>query len=484
MEKVSKYHHRVSDYLRLLLQGGIMKYFRLSIIILMLFFILPFSPAEAAQSNLTEHHVKVNENFSFSQREFRLEDKGWFFIRKISSSADEIYMTSFEIPGNEGFIRYFDSNGSLIQKELISGVMPSSGLVFISTERYNYLLGQPYSYKDLSAGTVQSISSHSISISKGIDKWVVTYRFKLQAGSFGMMWGVGSSYPLVDLSNRYQQVIWGNYDLDKNARLLYDGYHYMSPSTYKPYMPGAYWRIPSDYLTNSLIKTGGSTAADILGNALLKVAHGNINAEGYLPSLPRSLWLYDDYGIDGGFFDTRFNADTLETNIVAYRKFGDPSFRDASIKLAEYYLMHGSTRNLVNYDYFGDEGWLVEDYYAQGGNPTHISLNHQLQAIHAFYLLYEDEKDERFLEFADKMLQGIKNTTHRWIMQDGNLEYAILQNGQMGFKDYDYLTYNDLLKVQDDLVRLKGQRDPDLDALIQSKKLWMDSNGITGYRKW
>ena len=207
MEKVSKYHHRVSDYLRSLLQGGIMKYFRLSIIILMLFLILPFSPAEAAQSNLTEHHVKVNENFSFSQREFRLEDKGWFFIRKISSSADEIYMTSFEIPGNEGFIRYFDSNGSLIQKELISGVMPSSGLVFISTERYNYLLGQPYSYNDLGFGTVQSISSHSISISKGIDKWIVTYRFKLQPDSFGMMWGVGSSYPLVDLSNRYQQAI-------------------------------------------------------------------------------------------------------------------------------------------------------------------------------------------------------------------------------------------------------------------------------------
>jgi len=53
----------------------------------------------------------------------------------------------------------------------------------------------------------------------------------------------------------------------------------------------------------------------------------------------------------------------------------------------------------------------------------------------------------------------------------------------MGFKDYDYLTYNDLLNVQDDLMRIKGQRDPDLDVLIQSKKFWMDANGITGYKE-
>lgn len=458
-----------------------MKYLRQIMITLVLLIILPLSPANAS-SGMTERKVRVNDSFSYSQKEFRLDDKGWFFIRKIDSYADGEYFTSFEIPGDNGILRYFDSSKNLIESDLTDGVLPGGSLLFISTERYNYILGQPYSYKDLGSGTVQSLGANTISVSKRDGKWLVTQRFNLLPGGFGIMWGVGSTSTLVDFDKDEHHNIWAKYDLDRYARLLYDGYHYESPPSYFPYSPGSFWRIPSDYLTNSLIKTGGSLASDILGNALLRIAHMNITEDDYLPTLPRSLWLYNDYGIDSGFFDTRFNADTLETNIVAHRKFGDPVFRDSSLKLAEYYLMHGTTRRLVNYDNVGNEGWLVEDYYGEGGNPTHISLNHQLQAIHAFYMLYEDENDERYLEFADKMLQGIKNTTSMWIRLDGNLEYALLQNGDMGFKDYDYLTYNDLLNVQDDLLRLKGQRDPDLDLLIQSKKLWMDNNGITGYR--
>lgn len=459
-----------------------MKFFRLIFLTLMLFIILPLSPANAS-SGMTERKVRVNDSFSYSQKEFRLDDKGWFFIRKIDSYADGEYFTSFEIPGDSGMLRYLDSDRNLFEEKLSNGTLPNGSILFISTESYHYILGQPYSYMSLGYGSVKSAGSHSVSISKGDGKWILSMRFNLDPETYGIMWGVGSASTLVDFDKDEHHNTWARYDLDRYARLLYDGYHYQSPSSYFPYSPGSFWRIPSDYLTNSLIKTGGSLASDILGNALLRSAHSNINDDGYLPTLPRSLWLYNDYGIKEGFFDTRFNADTLETNIIAHRKFGDQAFRDASLKLAEYYLMHGTTRKLVNYDNVGNEGWLVEDYYGEGGNPTHISLNHQLQAIHTFYMLYEDEKDERFLEFADKMLQGIKNTTSMWVKQDGNLEYAYLQNGEMGFKDYDYLTYNDLLNVQDDLLRLKGQRDPDLDLLIQSKKLWMDNNGITGYRK-
>ena len=459
-----------------------MKYLRLLMITLILFIVLPFSKAEAT-SGFTESHVKVNEFFSFSQKEFRLEDKGWFFIRKIDSSTDGVYFTSFEIPGNSGILRYLDSNRNLVEEELSNGTLPIGSMLFISTDRYHYILGQPYTYKPLGYGSVKNAGAHSVSISKGDGKWILSMRFNLNPETYGIMWGVGSTSTLVDFDKAEHHNTWSKYDLDRYARLLYDGYHYQSPSTYFPYTPGSFWRIPSDYLTNSLIKTGGSLASDILGNALLRSAHANINVDGFIPTLPKSLWLYNDYGIKEGFFDTRFNADTLETNLVAYRRFGDQAFRDASLKLAEYYLTHGTNRKLVNYDSLGNEGWLVEDYYGEGGEPTHISLNHQLQAIHAFYMLYEDEKDERYLEFADKMLQGIKNTSSMWIKQDGNLEYAYLQNGKMGFKDYDYLTYNDLLNVQDDLVRLKGEIDPDLELLLVSKKAWMDHNGITGYRK-
>jgi hypothetical protein len=81
------------------------------------------------------------------------------------------------------------------------------------------------------------------------------------------------------------------------------------------------------------------------------------------------------------------------------------------------------------------------------------------------------------------MLFGIKNTRNSWIMKNNNLEYARKPDGTMSFIDYPYLTYNDLYNVQKDLESIYGERDRDLDLLMSAKKKWMDSNGITGYRK-
>jgi len=49
--------------------------------------------------------------------------------------------------------------------------------------------------------------------------------------------------------------------------------------------------------------------------------------------------------------------------------------------------------------------------------------------------------------------------------------------------DYDYLTYNDLLNVQEALVRITGEVDQDLQILMESKRLWMERNNVSGYRK-
>jgi hypothetical protein len=52
----------------------------------------------------------------------------------------------------------------------------------------------------------------------------------------------------------------------------------------------------------------------------------------------------------------------------------------------------------------------------------------------------------------------------------------------MGLTDYPYLTYNDLCDVQDILAAMGRVRDPDLQMLMDSKKAWMDDNGVEGYR--
>ena len=222
-------------------------------------------------------------------------------------------------------------------------------------------------------------------------------------------------------------------------------------------------------------------ASNIFGNALLQIESKNILSEGFLPTLPKSTWLYNDYGIESGFFDTRFNADTIETNIIAWRIFREPLYRENYLKLSDYYIKHFEKNHYSLLDSMGNECYLVDDYFYPRAKISHVSLNHQLQGIHIFYMLYETEKDIKYLNIADKMLSGIKVTKDRWIMANGNLIYAYMPDGTMGLPDYPYLTYNDLLAVQSDLQRIKGVKDPDIEALIITKKLWMDNNGISGY---
>ncbi|HZH93390.1 MAG TPA: hypothetical protein VFD79_04750 [Tissierellaceae bacterium] len=454
---------------------------------MVLIFIFTFSvllsiSSVASAATLTDHYQEVNDQVSFIQANSTLADKGNFFIRRIVSKVDHTYWTSFRIPGEAGTLKYFDDHKNLVEVAMVEGPLPQGRIIFLSTDSYHYILGQPYTYRDLGAGTKDSLLSHPIQLKKDQSGWVVTFRYSLSPGVHGILWGVGSPQDLVDFDNKDQFRLWSNYDLDKNARLLYDGYHYKNPTTYFPTSPNSYWRIPSDYLTNSMVRSGGSPASEIIGSSLLKIAHKNIGGEGFLPTLPRSNWLYEDYGIEAGFFDTRFNADTIETNIIAYKKYGDPVYRDMAIRLADYYLDHGRNNRFVLQDPTLGEGWLVEDYYHKSGRKNHTSLNHQLQAIHSFLLLYESEKNPEYLDFAQKMINGIKITRDMWIMEDGNLEYAYMPDGTMGLVDYDYLTYNDLLNVQEALARIKGQSDQDLQILMESKKLWMDRNNVSGYR--
>lgn len=465
-------------------KNGLVYYFRFPLFVFMILLVVIFGASSVVSAaGLTEHYQVVNDRVSYIQSNNSIPDKGNFFIRKIVSKADETYWTSFRIPGDTGTLRYFDDEKHLFEVPMVEGALPQGRILFLSTERYNYIVGQPYAYRDLGSGTRESLSSHPIQLKRDQDGWIVTFRYSLSPGVQGILWGAGSVHELVDFNNSDQLRMWSNYDLDRNARLLYDGYHYKSPSTYNPSTPSSYWRIPSDYLANSMVRSGGSRASEIIGTSLLRLAHKNINDSGFLPTLPRSDWLFMDYGMEAGFFDTRFNADTIETNIVAYRRFGDSVFRDKAVRLAGYYLEHGRKNKYVLNDPDLGEGWLVEDYNHDSGQRNHTSLNHQLQAIHSFLLLHETEGNPEYMDFAEKMINGIKITRDKWIMPDGNLEYAYMPDGTMGLVDYDYLTYNDLLNVQEDLLRIKGERDQDLQILMESKRLWMDRNNVSGYRK-
>ena len=50
-------------------------------------------------------------------------------------------------------------------------------------------------------------------------------------------------------------------------------------------------------------------------------------------------------------------------------------------------------------------------------------------------------------------------------------------------RDYAYLTYNDLLELQQYVAESRGTPSALINGLLTSKKLWMDANGVTDYNK-
>lgn len=423
------------------------------------------------------------QGYRYTQNTYQFEGNGYYFCRQIDYLDDITdYRTSFYIPGKEGTLRHY-KNGQLIEQPLKNGKLPTGSKLFIDTDAYSYILGQGYNYEELEDGTVQSVGTASIYLKKYEDRWRITYVFDKHPGTFGIMWGVGSPKQLVDFDYGSNKDIWAAYDLDDCARILLDGYYFKSPDSYIPSTSNSYWKIPSMYLASSFVKTGGSLASDLMGQSLLFTGLTNINPEGYFPSLPKSRWLFETYNIDGGFFDTRFNADMIETYMLAYNKFGHPEFREAYTRLITHYTNHIRS-NHFTFTSGTDIGWLVSDYsHPDLKVKTHSSLNHQLQAIHIYLTCYEMEHDSNYYNYAKKMLNGIKLTRDLWIMESGNLEYAFLPSGRMGYTDYPYLTYNDLQRVQDDLRRIDGQPDSDLASLSESKLLWMEACGISGYQR-
>lgn len=453
-----------------------------------LLFTFSYASSGQEESSRVDYNITRGngQGYEFVQRNYKFNNSSIFYMRRIDySESTGFYYSSFYIPGNEGVVYWYDGNRVLQKKQLVEGRLPQESMLFIQTDKYHMILSQAYNYKDLGRGTKEWMKAgiHPITIKKFDGRWLVSYKFEKIKNAHGIMWGCGSHNKLIDFSNNNIEILWKAYDADIKARLCEDGYYYASPSSYNPSGDNCFWRIPSMYLINSFVKTGGSLAADIISNAMLHIASSNLNNEGYIPTLPESGWLKDLYGMGPGFFDTRFNTGAIECYVLAYKKFRINLYRDIYIRLSKYYINHIENKHYVVKSE-NDEGWLIEDY-AHNDYPvkTHVSLNHQVAAINLMLMLYFEEKEDKYLDLAMKMLQGVKNTRKLWVMEDGNLHYAYLPDGKMGMKDYPYLTYNDLYLLQKNLEMLNGKRDDDIEYLMKEKKKWMDRKKITGYYK-
>jgi len=298
------------------------------------------------------------------------------------------------------------------------------------------------------------------------------------------LWYLKSDKPMIEWTET-AELIWGGY-LRTNQRWTYRGYYDVSPSSYEPYSAHMYWRSPGCHLPVALTRTGGSVMSDQLAYMMLDVTCDWQAPGGYWPSEPKSQMLMNEAGIGAGFYDTRFNNELAEALLIAGDKHKEPKFTAAALAAADWLVTYAAENHFEVTDN-GYTGWLVYDYTWPGhdAGPTRSSLNHQLQEIYTLLLAFAADGNGAYAQTADKLLDGVRAIGDAWLREDGRgLEYGYMPDGTLGLEDYEYLTYNDMIRVQGMLEALGRERDALLDRLIDAKKAQMDRENITGYTKW
>lgn len=439
----------------------------------------PFSPAQR------ENHTET-DNSIVSLKEYLFENGDYYWIKRIEykNNQEEPYSYSFTIPGDSIEIRYIVP----YEKEWVNTSnlenLPNT-LLYIDTDKFHMAIGVPAIYKNsFENNTLQMMKEleKPLKIEKLDGEYKITAEFVQNTDVIGEIWALQSENQLVDWTSLTSFNDLLNHDLAVERRWSWDGYYYAIPYNYIPYGENYLYRNPANYTGSSWTKNSANLLMKDMGYIMTETCMENQNSTGFWATGPKSLWLEEDFGIGAGFYDTRFNTDFAVSLLAAYQKYDNKAFLTSAVKYAEYFIDF-ATKN--HYEPEGG-GWLVEDYAGTDAyTRTHVSLNHQLAEMNFLYELYNITGVDEYKDTADLMLLGIENTRNKWVMENNNLEYALMYTGSANtMVDYPYLTYNDLYKTRDLLNKYFNKSSDAITYLMACKKQWMDENNITDYYGW
>lgn len=395
-----------------------------------------------------------------------------------------------------GWVTYFDPEEQewVYNKRLRSGVSFPMGMAFVNIENEKYIVfDQPYAYSRGEDGNLiaQNGKMGRIFINPRGYGFDFVIGFPMAEDVFTEMWTLESNEPLVDMENPEASIrtgetyaeFWQRCCYGEDHRFLMEGYYSRTPESYSGYQENAFWRNPGVHVPYNYILNGEDRASYDLGYIQLYLSSQNMEEAGYFKTEPESSWLKETYGIPGGYYDTRFNADMGVALVKAYQKYKEPYFLEQAKKMLTFYTDFAQQNHYTFYNDLSEEGWLVQDYWHEAGGyePVHSALNHQIQEMHFLYLMGTELKDPKVIELGDKLLKGVEITREIWIKPGGDLHYGYTPEGIFDRQDYPELTYNDMVRVQELLEAMGRNRNESLDRLMEAKKSYMDAEGITTY---
>ena len=381
---------------------------------------------------------------------------------------------------SSGTVWYYDSDTADWTSCALDEMNIGSTCVYIDGDTEDYYAYLPIGYQCLENNSLKENSSNGfLTVEKGLGSWILRmYGAGIAAGEVCDYTLIRSSREenLLDTSYDKLMELWRSYCNNGDGRWCYDGYYYPAAETYIPTGEGVLYRCVAAYFARSMAAQAGSVpcAADLIV-AILDTMGLQQNEEGYFPSMSGSTWLSQDYGIDPGYYDTRFNSDLMAIFYTYMSANG--GFEDVVNRYFDFYLRHAEECH-----YETENGGIFVWDYNDSDAPVHCALNHQLSEMLVLYRFGSYLDRPELIELADRMLTAIEDTCDSWIMEDRNLHYACLPDGTFGMQDYPYLTYDDLFNMQQQLTAMGRERSEELQKLMDAKLDWMQANGVTGYK--
>lgn len=392
-----------------------------------------------------------------------------------------VCVAELELSTNSGTVRWYDASKSSWESRDIETSSIEAGCVVVTTRVGDALIYTPKVYESLGNGTVR----REPDIPGSVHLQIKDGKCRVQICAGRIPKGYTAEYTIVqsagELANwRAPEVreAWADCTMDNDRLWLYDGCYHPSPSNYIPSGENCYYRVPASYFTRLVADNApGLRVAEDMTIAMLDVIRRQQNDAGYFPTLPTSEWLSTDYGVGGGFYDTRFNSDLAEIFSGVAGWLDCPAFSETMNRYFDYYLAFASRCRTPT-----ENGVLVWDYYAPGGNSmTHTSLNHQIAELLALCHWAERSGRDELQAMADRMIRAVEDTAENWIREDSNLHYAVYPDDTYGGQDYPYLTYNDLYDLRT-YLESENRDATRIQFLMDAKLKWMEANNVTEHK--
>lgn len=349
----------------------------------------------------------------------------------------------------------------------------STRLDYLETKHNSFLISSQVMFKDISytyKGTNKTSTVYQFLKESHDHKMTEDgFTIKIQAeNSYASTWVMTSSERLFETKDQFVDA----------HKIGADEYRWMLPNMTLSHGLSSIYPEHPDAFVRSLVRQSGRSSSialekessrfnENINRHQLKSLEDARNSDGVWHSNYTSTWLEKAYGFGPDYVDSRHNDNIFRSqlrraDLLGYKEYAKniEVYADFLIEMAK-----------KDYTIPTESGFYLIDYYdLTNKSLTHVSLNHALSLMNYLYYAYLETGKEKYLETANFMYAALKDTGEDWINASNAVNYQLNLDGSFSGKDYNLVTYYDLIYAKKLLGEVGIPSAPIIDELIDVKK--------------